>query len=90
MKAGTQPVQGRVRKNPVSLKLGFSGNDSGNDYGYAIDLGLPRPDSLSKFSSDPEIKVESQWTGERLGRANAFAVRNGPLVRIRNDGGEWR
>jgi predicted ATPase len=86
MKAGTQPVQGLVRKNPVSLKLGFSGND----YGYAIDLGLPRPDSLSKFSSDPEIKVESQWTGERLGRANAFAVRNGPLVRIRNDSGEWR
>jgi predicted ATPase len=86
MKAGTQPVQGLVRKNPISLKLGFSGND----YGYAIDLGLPRQDSRSKFSSDPEIKVESQWTGERLGRANAFAVRNGPLVRIRNDGGEWR
>jgi predicted ATPase len=86
MKAGTQPIQGLVRKNPVSLKLGFSGAD----YGYAIDLGLPRPDSRSKFSSDPEIKLESQWTGERLGRANAFAVRNGPLVRIRNDSGEWR
>jgi hypothetical protein len=86
MKASTQPVQGLVRKNPISLKLGFSGND----YGYAIDLGLPLPDSRSKFSSDPEIKVESQWTGERLGRANEFAVRNGPLVRIRNDSGEWR
>jgi predicted ATPase len=73
MKAGTQPVQGLVRKNPISLKLGFSGKD----YGYAIDLGLPRPDSHSKFSKDPEIKVESQWTGERLGRANEFAVRNG-------------
>jgi predicted ATPase len=86
MKAGRQPVQGLVRKNPISLKLGFAGKD----YGYAIDLGLPRPDSLSKFSSDPEIKTESQWTGERLGRANAFAVRNGPSVRIRNDNGEWR
>ena len=86
MKAGTQPVQGLVRKNPISLKLGFSGTD----YGYAIDLGLPLPDSRSKFSSDPEIKVESQWTGERLGRANAFAVRNGPGVRIRSDSGEWR
>src|ERR1700732_3972462 len=86
MKAGTQPVQGLVRKNPVSLKLGLSGKD----YGYAIDLGLPWPDSRSKFSSDPEIKAESQWTGERLGRANAFAVRNGPYVRIRNDNGEWR
>src|ERR1700687_6229567 len=85
MKAGTQPVQGLVRKNPVSLKLGFSGKD----YGYAIDLGLPLPDSRSKFSSDPEIKVESQWTGERLDRTNAFAVRIGPSVRIRSGQGEW-
>jgi predicted ATPase len=76
MKAGTQTV---------SLKLGFSGED----YGYAIDLGLPVPGS--RFSSDPEIKAECQWTGERLGRANAFALRNGPSVRIRdNDNGEWR
>jgi predicted ATPase len=71
---------------PISLKLG----SSGTDYGYAIDLGLPRPDSRSKFSSDPEIKVESQWTGERLGRTNTFAVRNGPSVRIRDGNGEWR
>src|SRR5258707_5261369 len=86
MKAGSAPVQGLVRKHPVSLKLGFSGKD----YGYAIDLGLPLPDSRSKFSSDPEIKVESQWTGERLERANAFAVRIGPSVRIRNGQGEWQ
>lgn len=86
MKAGTQPVQGVVRKNPISLKLGFSGDD----YGYAIDLGLPSPDSGSIFSNDPAIKVESLWTGERLGRANAFAIRTGPYVRIRNDNGEWR
>jgi predicted ATPase len=86
MKAGTQPVQGLVRKNPISLKLGFSGDD----YGYAIDLGLPSPDSGSTFLNDPAIKVESLWTGERLGRANAFAIRTGPYVRIRNDNGEWR
>jgi predicted ATPase len=85
MKAGSQPVQGLVRKNPISLKLGFSGED----YGYAIDLGLPQPDS-SRFSSDPQIKAESLWTGERLGRANAFALRNGPGVRIRDGNGEWR
>jgi predicted ATPase len=83
MKAGTQPVQGLVRKNPISLKLGFSGDD----YGYAIDLGLPQ-DSI--FLNDPAIKVESLWTGERLGRANEFAIRKGPYVRIRNDNGEWR
>src|SRR6266702_132349 len=86
MKAGTASVQGLARKGPISLKLGFSGKD----YGYAIDLGLPLPDSRSKFSSDPEIKVESQWTGERLDRTNAFAVRIGPSVRIRNGQGEWQ
>jgi len=86
MKAGTQPVQGLVRKNAISLKLGFSGAD----YGYAIDLGLPAPDSTTLFSTDPVIKAESLWTGERLGRSNAFALRNGPGVRIRDDNGEWR
>jgi predicted ATPase len=85
MKAGTQPVQGLVRKNPISLKLGFSGDD----YGYAIDLGLPSSGSAI-FLNDPAIKVENLWTGERLGGANAFAIRTGPYVRIRNDNGEWR
>src|ERR1700729_3554219 len=62
MKAGTQPVQGLVRKNAISLKLGFSGED----YGYAIDLGLPIPGSPLLFNNDPTIKTESLWTGERL------------------------
>jgi predicted ATPase len=85
MKRGDQPVQGTVRKNVVSLKLGFSGDD----YGYAIDLGLPRP-SRSAFSHDPEIKAECLWAGEILARANVFAARNGPSVRIRGGKGEWR
>jgi predicted ATPase len=85
VKQGKYPVQGTVRKGPISLRLGFAGDD----YGYAIDLGLPQPSS-SQFSRDPEIKIESQWTGETLGRANAFAVRNGANVRIRDDAGEWR
>ncbi len=85
VKRGEHPVQGTVRKDPVALKLGFGGTD----YGYAIDLGLPHPSS-SLFARDPDIKVETQWTGETLGRQNAFAIRNGPLVRIRADSGEWR
>jgi predicted ATPase len=84
IKKGQHPVQGTVRKASVSLKLGFSADD----YGYAIDLGLPQPGSV--FSRDPEIKVESQWTGETLGRSNVFAARNGPSVRIRGNAGEWR
>jgi len=77
-------VQGTTRKNSVSLKLGFAADD----YGYAIDLGLPQPPAV--FPRDPEIKAEAQWTGETLGRANMFAARNGPSVRIRGDAGEWR
>ncbi len=86
MKNGAAPVQGLVRKAPISLKLGFSGKD----YGYAIDLGLPLPDARTKFSSDPEIKIESQWAGERLDRTNAFAIRVGPSVRVMNGEGGWR
>ncbi len=85
VKRGQHPVQGTVRKASVGLKLGFAGDD----YGYAIDLGLPQPSS-SAFARDPEIKVESQWTGETLGRSNVFAARNGPSVRIRDQRGEWR
>jgi predicted ATPase len=84
VKKGQHPVQGTVRKASISLKLGFSADD----YGYAIDLGLPQAGSA--FSRDPEIKVESQWTGETLGRSNMFAARNGPSVRIRGDAGDWR
>jgi predicted ATPase len=83
MKRGEIPIQGTVRKGPISLKLGFAGDD----YGYAIDLGLP---SSSPFLNDPDIKVECQWTGETLGRSNVFAMRKGPLVRIRDDVGAWK
>lgn len=85
MKKGEVPVQGTTRKNPVSLRLGFSGDD----YGYAIDLGLPYP-TQGLFLRDPVIKAEAVWTGALLGRSNAFAVRSGPLVRIRDDEGVWR
>jgi predicted ATPase len=85
MKEGQQPVEGTVRKAPISLRLGFAGDD----YGYAIDLGLPTPSS-SQFARDPEIKAESQWIGETLTRANVFAARNGPSVRIRDESGSWR
>ena len=85
MKRGDHQVQGTVRKNPIALKLGFSSED----YGYAIDLGLPIPSS-SAFTQDPAIKTEAMWTGPTLGRTNAFALRQGPGVRIRDSNGEWR
>jgi predicted ATPase len=85
MKKGEQAVQGTVRKASVSLKLGFAGED----YGYAIDLGLPLP-SASQFNRDPVIKTESQWTGETLKPSTVFAARNGPSVRIRDETGAWK
>lgn len=85
MRSGETPVTGVVRSGSVSLKLGFAGED----YGYAIDLGLSPPD-MGMFSLDPHIKAEALWTGEFLGRANAFALRNGPGVRTRGETGEWR
>jgi predicted ATPase len=90
MKQGQQPVQGTVRKAQISLKLGFAGDD----YGYAIDLGLPNVDPSgafpTQFSRDPAIKTENQWNGETLTRTNVFAVRNGPSVRIRDGRCAWR
>ena len=85
MKAGDVPVQGTVRRDRVALKLGFAGDD----YGYAIDLGLPQP-SASAFGRDPEIKAEAVWAGEALGRSNVFAKRIGSSVQVLDPGGEWR
>ncbi|WP_342644244.1 AAA family ATPase [Rhodoligotrophos ferricapiens] len=76
MRAGTQEIQGTMRRKRVSLKLGFASED----YGYAIDLGLPIISSGSMFTLDPEIKAEAVWTGDVLSRRNAFATRVGPAV----------
>jgi predicted ATPase len=85
MRTGRHPVQGTVRSKNISLKLGFSSDD----YGYAIDLGLPVP-STSAFSHDPEIKVEAVWLGAKLTRRNLIAERRGSLVRCRSaSGGDW-
>jgi predicted ATPase len=83
MKAGEAPVQGTVRRERVSLKLGFAAED----YGYAIDLGLPQPGS-SLFGHDPEIKTEAVWIGEMLKRSNLIASRNGPGVQVLDDSGK--
>ncbi len=83
MRAGEVPVTGTLRKGRVSLQLGFASED----YGYAIDLGLPKDDAM--FPLDPEIKTEAVWIGEELKRHNHFADRHGPSVRVRGDSGSW-
>ena len=91
VKTGEHPVEGTRRRNPVALKLGFASDD----YGYGIELGLPPPPGNferfepSKFLLDPEIKLETLWTGEQVGRANVLAERRGPGVRLRDQAGAW-
>ncbi|MFS2317032.1 AAA family ATPase [Maricaulis sp. D1M11] len=83
MKRGEVPVQGTRRKQVISLKLGIADED----YGYAIDLGLPVPSSRSVFGKDPEIKAEAVWTGEILSRRTEIASRSGPAVtRLNREG----
>jgi len=91
-RAREHPVQGTVRTGPVSLRLGFAGND----FGYSIDFGLPvptvgeGPSKTSAFNLDPEIKRECVWTGPVFRPATALADRGGPGVRVRVDDGGWR
>jgi predicted ATPase len=77
------PVQGTVRKNSVALKLGFASED----FGYAIDLGLPIP-GISMFNQDPQIKAEAVWAGETMRRSNVFATRNNGVVQVLDQNGK--
>lgn len=84
MLRGEQPVQGVTRRNPVSLRLGFAGDE----LGYAIDLGLPPP-PVGAFGHDPEIKRECIWSGAVLRPATLLVDRRGGLVKVREAKGEW-
>jgi predicted ATPase len=83
VRSGRQPVQGTRRREPVHLRLGFASED----FGYAIDLGLPVPVPRTAFSRDPEIKGESIWAGPVLRPSALLVERRGPLVRARDDSG---
>ncbi len=84
VKRGDHPIQGTTRKERVSLRLGFAGED----FGYAIDLGLPTP-SISAFALDPEIKREVIWNGPLLRPAAMLVDRRGSVVRTKTEDGEW-
>jgi len=84
VREGLAPAQGTVRSGPIALRLGFAGDD----FGYAIDLGLPVPSS-TMFGRDPEIKVEAVWHGPMLRPAGLLAERKGGNVRLREASG-WQ
>ncbi|QFU90513.1 AAA family ATPase [Amycolatopsis sp. YIM 10] len=84
VREGRSPVQGTRRTKPVGLRLGFAGDE----FGYALDLGLPVPGE-SAFNLDPEFKREAVWHGPVLRPAALLADRAGPVVRTREPGGGW-
>ncbi len=86
MKDGSVPVQGTRRSGPVALRLGLADED----YGYAIDLGLPVPEDGTIFGFDPVIKAEALWAGESLSRRNVLATRNAGAVQVLQEDGTRR
>lgn len=85
VKRGDHPVQGTVRKEVVSLRMGFSSDE----FGYLIDLGLPAPGS-SSFALDPEIKRECIWHGDHLRPSTLLSDRNHSVVKVRSEKEDWR
>jgi len=85
VREGRAPVQGTRRSKPVGLRLGFAGDE----FGYALDLGLPVPLKETVFNRDPEFKRECVWSGPVLRPAALLADRAGPAVRAREQSGAW-
>ena len=84
VREGRHPVQGVARTKPVSLQLGFGGDE----FGYAVDFGLPTPHE-TQFNLDPEVKRESVWTGPVLRPVSLLADRHGSRVLTRDETGAW-
>lgn len=83
MLAGEVEVRGGPRQKVKRLRLGFAGED----FSYAISLGLPES-TLTAFALDPEIKKECIWAGPLYRPASLLVQRSGPMVRAR-DGRDW-
>jgi predicted ATPase len=80
MREGKVAIEGGPRKDVMRLRLGFSGDD----FGYAISLGLPTP-TRSAFSLDPEIKRECIWAGHAYRPASLLVDRDRAMIKVRTD-----
>ncbi|GGU73095.1 ATPase [Streptomyces albospinus] len=91
VREGRHPVQPTVRTAPISLQLGFGGDE----FGYAVDFGHPAPapggrrGESSMFNLDPEIKRECIWSGPVLRPAAVLSERAGAAVRVRGADSAW-
>jgi predicted ATPase len=83
VREGRYPVQGTVRSQPVSLKLGFGADD----FSYSVEFGLPPPSQVTAFALDPEIKRECIWNGPVLRASALLCDRHNGIVRLRGTGG---
>jgi predicted ATPase len=80
------PTQGtHTRAAPIGLKLGFGGEE----FGYAVDFGLPAVGGATAFLLDPEIKAESIWHGPQLRSSSVLTERVGSIVKVRDAQGSW-
>lgn len=90
MREGAVEVQGTVRRESVSLRLGFAAED----FGYLADLGLPAPNDDEKlptaFGRDPVIKREQVFAGAMARPAAILADRRGAVASSRSEGGLWQ
>ncbi|MYW95252.1 AAA family ATPase [Amycolatopsis rubida] len=88
VREGRSPVQPVQRTTSVGLRLGYSGDE----FGYALDFGLPVPSrepSPTAFNLDPEYKRECVWHGPVPHPSALLADRSGTRVRIRDESGSW-
>ncbi|MBQ1444373.1 MAG: AAA family ATPase [Renibacterium sp.] len=85
MREGAAEVQGTVRRESVSLRLGFASTD----FGYLLDLGLPTP-SRTAFDRDPVIKREQVFAGPMARPAAVLADRKGAVASSRGEDGVWQ
>jgi predicted ATPase len=90
MRQGAVRIEGKGRKDPVNLRLGFASET----LSYSIELGMPIPSpgvgkTASRFCRDPEIKRECIWTGPKLRPSALVADRRVGLVKLRSPEGEW-
>ncbi|QDT07599.1 hypothetical protein K227x_60270 [Rubripirellula lacrimiformis] len=85
MVSGEMPVQGTLRRHPVSLRLGFAADP----HSYCFDLGLPTP-SGSMFDGDPEMKRECLWRGAAMDAPTLCADRRSATLRCRGAKGKWQ
>lgn len=74
-------MQGAVRGNPVSLRLGFGADG----YSYLVDLGIPQQVTGSAFNRDPEIKRELAWGGPVMRNSTLLAKRMRGFVTVRDE-----